>query len=147
MDTVRHNIRTKKSNFCWLSIDPSLPTPFLLSKAEASCYSPPPPQGGKNCTLSGDLVTTLRLRFLNRLFWKSLYHLCFWPYLWFKTLNFLTENEAHLRIKRILTNSWDLIKRYWTHLIDKKFRYSKISFWFWNWELSLCLNNNVRNIM
>ena len=41
--TVNPQSEQKKSNFCWLSIDTSLPTPFLLSKAEASCSFPPPP--------------------------------------------------------------------------------------------------------
>ena len=56
----------KKSNFCWLSIDPSLPTPFLLSKAEEEASALPlshplPPKAGKNCTLSGALVTMVPL--------------------------------------------------------------------------------------
>ena len=31
----------KKSNFCWLSIDPSIPTPILLGKAEEEALAAP----------------------------------------------------------------------------------------------------------
>ena len=66
LNLIRHNIRTKKVK---LSIDPSLPTPFLLSKAEEEALALPlshplPPKASKNCTLSGALVTTVPLRYL-----------------------------------------------------------------------------------
>ena len=56
-ELVRHNIRSKKVSFC------SLPTPFLLSKAEEKLRlsHPLPPKAGEDCTLSGALVTTVPL--------------------------------------------------------------------------------------